>query len=147
MAQYQPKYSRPDSNQVDIATAFRGLGASVVDVHLVGGGVPDLIVGIDSVTLLVEVKRPPGPRGGMDKRNLTHGQIDFRKDWRGAPPHTVRTLEDVGVLVAAVRAGETARLHRQNLALVAVLGEAGRHECPHWPNPAFEAAVAAVNRA
>jgi hypothetical protein len=107
MSLQQPKYaSRQDANSEILDNAFRGMGDSVLDLHLVGKGCPDRLVGIDGANVLVEYKRPPGPKGGMHDRNLTDSQIEFRAKWRGAPVHVVRTVEDVGVLDRAVRARE-----------------------------------------
>lgn len=92
--------ARADSNQAEIVNAFRGQGASVFSLHRVGAGCPDLLVGFAGRTLLVEVKRPAGPNGGLSRSALTPDQIAFRSAWRGAPVHVVRTLEDVGVLLA-----------------------------------------------
>jgi hypothetical protein len=92
-----------DGNHETITLAFRGCGASVVDLSAVGGGCPDLLIGLDGYSLLVEVKLPAGPKGGMKGRKLKPAQIEFNAAWRGAPIHVVRTEEDVVILVKAVR--------------------------------------------
>ena len=92
---------RTDTNHMEITNALRGQGATVFSLHAVGSGCPDLLVGFAGLTALVEVKRPFGPKGGGGGK-LTDDQIAFRAKWRGAPVHTVRSLEDVGVLLEAL---------------------------------------------
>lgn len=84
--------AKSDNNTAEIANAFRGLGCSVEYLSPARrGGLPDLLVGIDGRTLLVEVK--------AEKGKLSDDQINWHASWRGAPPHIVRTLEDVGHIV------------------------------------------------
>lgn len=94
--------ARTDGNQVEIVAAFRGLGCSVTVTSRVGEGFPDLVVGVESVTVPVEIKMPGG--------TLTDEQETWFKLWRGSKA-VVRTLEDVGILVKAIRAfaGRAAR--------------------------------------
>lgn len=102
----QPKHARPDEGQATIANAFRGCGALVVDLHLVGGGVPDLLIGIDGLNVLVEVKKPRGPRGGersSSGQKLNEKQASFHHDWRGGPIFVVRSEAEVVSLVKALR--------------------------------------------
>ena len=61
---------RVDANQAAIVADLRKLGMTVVDLHEVGKGVPDLLVGWKGVCLLVEVKSGP-------KARLTQEQLDF----------------------------------------------------------------------
>lgn len=75
---YQPK--RVDRNQAQIVSAFRHLGCTVTPLHTVGSGLPDLVVGVDGITLLVEVKdgdKPPSAR------ELTPKQKFWRFCWVG----------------------------------------------------------------
>lgn len=94
--------TRPDRDAAAVVAALRKIGASV----FVSGRPLDLIVGLDGVTMLVEVKAPPGPRGGASKdgQQLRPSQTEFIDSWRGAPPLVV-TLDDCveRVLVAAGR--------------------------------------------
>lgn len=48
---------RADENQPEVVNGLREAGYSVCDIHIVGCGVPDLIVARDGKTVLVEVKR------------------------------------------------------------------------------------------
>lgn len=67
---------RTDTNQAEIVKALRGMGATVLDLHTVGKGCPDLAVGSMGVTYLIEIKRGP-------KEKLTKDQEYFFRDWKG----------------------------------------------------------------
>ena len=95
--------ARADENHVAICQAFRGCGATVLDLRLVGGGCPDILIGVDGYSVLVEIKAPAGPKGGTSHRNLSDVQLEWRGRWRGESPHVVRTVEDVVGLVKGVR--------------------------------------------
>lgn len=69
-----PKYHRhkTDKNQPDIMVALRRNGCKVIDLFLIGGGVPDLLALLPDGTLkLIEVKNPDG------RDRLTDKQKDF----------------------------------------------------------------------
>ncbi len=89
----------PDENQADIIGAYLALGCSVVDAHAIGGGFPDLVVGVAApygrVTELVEVKTATG--------RLEQSQERFIRDWRGSPVVVVRSREDAAAHVQSVR--------------------------------------------
>jgi hypothetical protein len=101
---------RRDTNEPDIVKALKAAGCSVT--RLDGDGVPDLLVGLNGVTMLVEVKRPLGPRGGMhhhghegSRGDLTADQVKWWDAWRGEMPVVVRTDADVELLVGLMKAG------------------------------------------
>ncbi len=82
------RQGRADRNQAQIIEAYENLGCSVVDLHGVGFGTPDLLVGIGhTVDQLVEVKQKAGKLRGSQKQ--------FFEAWRGRKPRVVRTVEDV----------------------------------------------------
>jgi len=72
---------RVDDNQAAIVSAYRLAGYSVQSLAQVGGGVPDLLVGICGINLLVEVK--DGAKS-KSRRKLTSDQVEWHKKWRGA---------------------------------------------------------------
>lgn len=76
---------RKDSNHAEIAEAFEQAGAFVFDASGMGRGFPDLIVCVDGLVHLVEVKDIKG--------NATDAQIDLavRLASAGVTVHTVRT--------------------------------------------------------
>lgn len=83
--------AKVDKTQGEIVEAFRCLGFSVLLLHRVGGGCPDLLVGKGGKDLLVEVKTGNG--------KLRAGQKEFFETWRGATPRVVRSVDDVINLV------------------------------------------------
>jgi Holliday junction resolvase len=93
---------RKDDNHAEIVRVLRQRGASVVSLS--APGCPDLLVGFvrpngDRVNLLVEVKRPVGPRGGTSHSRLNDAQEAFRRSWRGDPVWTVRNPLEALALV------------------------------------------------
>lgn len=73
--------ARADANQPDIVEALRAVGASVAHIHMVGQGLPDIIVGFHGVNYLMEIKdggKPPS------KRRLTPNEQDWHDAWRGS---------------------------------------------------------------
>ena len=71
-----------DANQAEIVAALRGAGASVLLLHQVGGGCPDILVGHRALAgnALMEIKdgsKPPSAR------RLTPAEQEFFDTWRG----------------------------------------------------------------
>jgi hypothetical protein len=86
-----------DGNQADIVKALRQIGATVQTCHGVGKGFPDLCVGWQGATYLLEVKDPSKPKA--DQR-LTDAQVKWHNEWRGhvAVVRTVvEALEAIGI--------------------------------------------------
>lgn len=92
-----------DANEPAIVAAFEARGCTVTRID--AKGVPDLLVGWRGANLLVEVKMPLGPRGGMHtggnhvRGDLTADQVAWFDAWRGDAVHIVRTVEDVAELL------------------------------------------------
>jgi hypothetical protein len=72
--------ARVDDNQGDIVAALRKMGCSVLPLHTVGSGCPDLLIGYDTINLLLEVK--DGSKV-PSAQSLTPAQEDFFRDWLG----------------------------------------------------------------
>ncbi len=66
-----------------------------MDLANVGGGVPDLLVGIGGLCDLVEIK--------SDKGRLLDTQVDFAQAWRGPLVRVIRTATEVDRHVAEMR--------------------------------------------
>lgn len=81
-------------NHEEIAEAFRSLGCSVFDTADLGGGFPDLVVGLIGVNLLVEVKTDDG--------SLEPAQVRFVDEWRGQY-EIVRSVDGAVQLVHSTR--------------------------------------------
>lgn len=74
--------ARIDANHEQVVSALRAAGASVQSLAGVGKGVPDLLVGFQGKTLLMEVK--DGKKTPSERR-LTEDQIKWHGAWRGGP--------------------------------------------------------------
>lgn len=80
--------ARVDDNQAVIVQALRVGGASVEPrLARVGEGVPDLLIGLEGVTYLAEVKRPRG--------RVRHDQQIWHREWKGSPVLLFYGVEDV----------------------------------------------------
>lgn len=78
--------ARVDNNQQEIVNALLSAGRSVFIASSIGRGFPDLVVGYDNKTYLLEVKGPKGKK--------TPHQDMFAAYWRGSEVYIVRTAED-----------------------------------------------------
>lgn len=89
--------AKKDANHVELAKAFEKLGACVVDCSGVGGGFPDLVVGLPSspLVMLVEVKNP---NTGYGRRGLNKHQLAFAAAWTGG----IRIVRDLDGVVETV---------------------------------------------
>jgi Holliday junction resolvase len=72
--------AKVDRNQPEIVKALRQVGACVQSLAAVGDGVPDLLVGFQGQTVLVEVKDGERPKS---ERQLTDDQIQWHAKWSG----------------------------------------------------------------
>lgn len=91
--------ARVDDNQRDIVTVMRQLGASVAPTHTVGNGFPDIVVGYNGVTKLVEIK------DGSKKpsaRRLTPEEEAFHNAWRGGRPEVIESIDDALAMLRAM---------------------------------------------
>lgn len=68
--------AKTDRNQRAIVAALRGVGASVLPLHRVGQGCPDLLAAYRSTLYLLEIKS--GPR-----EPLTDDEAAFAAAWKG----------------------------------------------------------------
>jgi hypothetical protein len=102
------KYARQrDLNEKEIVDALVAVGASVTKLN--GTGVPDLLVGYQGATFLLEVKRPLGARGGRhhhghvgDIGDMTGHQVKWWSEWTGARPVIVRTPAEARAAIGAI---------------------------------------------
>jgi Holliday junction resolvase len=84
--------SRIDGNHAEIVDCFKKLGCSVLSA--VGKGVPDLLVAINGITWLVEVKMPSGKENEL--------QVEFAITWKGCRA-VVRDLQGVELTVKTMK--------------------------------------------
>ena len=88
-----------DANQDQVVSALRAAGATVQSLAAIGKGCPDLLVGFQGKTLLMEVKdgnKPPSAQ------KLTDDQLHWHGVWTGGPLSVVdgpdAALRMIGVL-------------------------------------------------
>jgi len=79
-------YKRVDKNQGVIVSTFRQLGYSVAFTHAIGRGFPDIVVGKNGKTHLIEIKTEAG--------KLTEQEQAFFDMWKGSVL-IIRTIDDV----------------------------------------------------
>ena len=80
MTNKQSKYGRVDANQKQVVSQLRKCGFSVLILSNIGKGCPDLLVGLNGVNLLVELKdenKPPSAK------KLTPDEVQFFDTWKG----------------------------------------------------------------
>lgn len=72
--------AKTDRNQAEIVDALRKVGASVQSLAAIGKGAPDLLVGFEGETYLMEIKDGKKPPSG---RKLTPDQEVWHSNWAG----------------------------------------------------------------
>ena len=91
--------SRKDDNHKEIVEALTKAGAYVLDMSHVGRGFPDLIVGFQSKTFLMEIKNPKTSYG---RKGLNTNQLKWKESWTGGSYFVVDSIESglsaIGVL-------------------------------------------------
>jgi len=78
-----------------VVEAFRKCGLSVYDAAHAGRDFPDLVVGWNGVTHLVEIKTGKAP--------MPPGQVAFSAAWRGAPVVVLRSVTEAVDWATAIR--------------------------------------------
>lgn len=80
---------RVDDNQKAIVDALRQVGCSVLILAGVGCGCPDLLVGWQGYSILMEIKNLDG-RGDR----LTPAEAEFMSAWRGGQVEVVHNIDE-----------------------------------------------------
>lgn len=86
--------ARTDSNQPEIVHALEVVGATVLHLHMVGHGCPDLAVGFRGRNYMLEIKTPNG--------ETTPAERTWLRCWRGQA-YIVRSVDDALRVIGAVR--------------------------------------------
>lgn len=81
-----------DVNHSLIVKTLRDLGCSVFDTSRVGGGFPDIVVGKNNKTILVEIK-------ANEKSKYTPAQELFMMNWRGSAVARIDSVDSAIRLV------------------------------------------------
>ncbi len=89
--------ARVDKNHKSIVQCFRKLGCSVLSLHAVGKGCPDLLICYQMQLYLVEVKDTGG--------KLNTLQEDWHRKW-GSPVYVVRSNNEVVSLLNKLRGSQ-----------------------------------------
>jgi hypothetical protein len=92
-----------DATEPGIVMALLQAGATVERISgRPTAGLPDLAVGFRGKTFLLEVKNPPGPRGGTARSGLNSNQRAFFDRWHGHCA-VVRTPAEALEAIGAVK--------------------------------------------
>lgn len=80
-----------DRNQPEIVKVLRQVGASVQQIHAIGKGCPDILVGFRGVNYVFEIKD-----GALipSAKKLTPDETEWFQSWRGNA-QVVETVADV----------------------------------------------------
>lgn len=89
--------AKVDANQKEIVAAFRKFGCSVLPLHSIGHGCPDILVSrSEHKTVLVEIK---DGNKAPSARVLTKDQEKFHSTWRGR----ICIVKDLGDVISTVK--------------------------------------------
>jgi len=99
--------ARQDSNHHDIAQIFEDAGFSVLHMHQLGRGAPDMLVGCPGVNVLIEVK------DGSKKpsaQKLSPDEERFFGAWLG-PIALIHNEEEARQLIQSLAGGDGETIH------------------------------------
>ena len=96
-----PRYAATrDGNHTEVVKRFESWHASVLDLSKVGGGCPDLLIGLCGKDVQCEVK--PGD-GTAQQRRLRPKQAKHKAEWKGRPVEKIESVADVDALCERIR--------------------------------------------
>ena len=90
--------AKVDANQGEIVKALRAHGATVQSLAAVGHGCPDLLVGYQGVTYLMEIKDGSLP---PSRKRLTPDEAAWHASWKGL----AAVIESVDEALACIEKG------------------------------------------
>lgn len=90
---------RVDDNQQLIVQALRRAGASILHLHTIGRGCPDVLAGFRGNNVLLEIKNGMQP---PSRRKLTTQEAAWHQTWRGGRVVTVATIHEALVAIGAI---------------------------------------------
>ena len=93
--------ARKDETHNAIVEDALAHGCTVIELHAVGGGCPDVLIGYQGVNYLLEIKTPGWRTRSMGalKARTHERQAKLRATWRG---HPIALVESVAEFRAAV---------------------------------------------
>lgn len=92
-------HSKADANQPEIVEAIRKLGGTVLHLHTLGHGAPDLAVGYGGLTMLAEIKDGSKPPSAQ---KLTPDEEKWHGSWTGGV-YLIRDIEDAARMLDTMR--------------------------------------------
>ena len=92
--------ARTDANQQAVIDALRQAKATVQSLAEIGNGCPDLLVGYNGRTYLMEVKDGSKPLSGV---KLTANQIEWHQQWTGGTLSIVYGPEGALKIIGALQ--------------------------------------------
>lgn len=92
--------ARTDANQTEVVEAIRAIGGTVHSLAALGDGCPDLLVGYNGRTVLMEVKDGKKPPSEI---RLTEAQVKWHKLWTGSTLAIVYGPEGATKLLKGLR--------------------------------------------
>ena len=92
--------ARTDANQQAVIDVLRQAGASVQSLAAIGDGCPDLLVGYNGRTFLMEVKDGTKPPSEV---RLTVNQVEWHSRWYGGSLSIVYGPEGALKVIGALR--------------------------------------------
>ncbi len=90
---------KADANQPEIVDAIRKLGATVLHLHTIGKGCPDICIGYAGLSLLAEIKDGSKP---LSAQKLTADEQEWHDTWKGGV-YLIRHVEDAICAVSTLR--------------------------------------------
>ena len=92
-------HCKADANQPEIVEAIRRAGATVLHLHTIGKGCPDICIGYAGLSLLAEIKDGSKPQSAQ---RLTSDEQEWHDTWKGGV-YIVRNVEDALNAVLTLR--------------------------------------------
>jgi hypothetical protein len=89
--------AKVDANQPEIVRALRQVGATILHLHQLGHGAPDLLVGFRGRNVLMEIKDPTQK---LSAQKLSEDEVEFHSSWRGNV-FVVHTAKEAVQLIGA----------------------------------------------
>jgi hypothetical protein len=90
---------KADKNQPEIVEAIRKLGGTVLHLHTLGHGAPDICIGYGGLSLLAEIKDGGRP---LSAQKLTKDEQEWHSKWTGGC-YLIRNVEDAAKAVNTLK--------------------------------------------
>jgi hypothetical protein len=99
--------SRVDANQKALTELWRKMGVTVLILSGVGHGSPDLLLGVDGVNVLVELKNGKLP---LSAQKLTELEQKFFDEWKGQVCIVRNETDAIGIIGAVRRQNDLIKM-------------------------------------